>query len=387
MHTPSRASVVRATSSLALAFFAAGLAGSLAPSPVRAQAAAEKEKKEKKDKKEKGDQPKESKDPKGETEVPALFRSESPLALTFRTNIKQIKRDKGEESPWRWASLSYKDSSGKAVEVPVRVRTRGIWRLKHCEFPPIRLNFAGKDTKNTVFDGVDKPKLVNFCRDNDQYEQYMLQEAQLYRIYQLLTPISHRVRVARISYVDSASGKSDAERYAMIVEDPDQLANRLMAKPVKTKGAGAADMEPKELALAYMFLYFIGNLDFSFNGLHNTELLGTMDGRILPVAYDFDYAGAVNASYAVPPPNYNVPNVRTRKFLAYCEISPEFPGAVNRLVEKKEAIYALYQDEIGKLMSPSVVRETLRYFDDFYDMVRSQQDAERNIFRNCIKPH
>jgi len=96
---------------------------------------------------------------------------------------------------------------------------------------------------------------------------------------------------------------------------------------------------------------------------------------------------SVNATYAVPPPNYNVPNVRTRKFLAYCEISPEFPGAVNRLIEKKDAIYALYRDEIGKLMSPSVVRATLEYFDDFYDQVKSQNDAERNIFRNCIKPH
>jgi hypothetical protein len=215
----------------------------------------------------------------------------------------------------------------------------------------------------------------------------MLQEAQLYRIYQLLTPISHRVRVVRLTYLDSASGKKEAERYAMIVEDPDQLANRLLSKPIKQKGASPADMEPKELALAYMFLYFIGNLDFSFNGLHNTELLGTMDGRILPVAYDFDYAGAVNASYAVPPPNYGVPNVRTRKFLASCEISPEFPGAVNRLVEKKDAIYALYHDEIGKLMSPSIVRETLEYFDDFYDQVKSQNDAERNIFRKCIKPN
>jgi len=381
MHTHTRASALRALSALAFALVGAELVGSLAPSPARAQAAAEK------DKKDKSDKPKEPKDPKGEKEVPALFTSETPLALTFRTNIKQIRRDKGENAPWRWASLSYKDSSGKAIDVPARIRTRGIWRLKHCDFPPIRLNFAGKDTKSTVFDGVDKPKLVNYCRDNDQYEQYMLQEAQLYRIYQLLTPISHRVRVARISYVDSASGKSDAERYAMIIEDPDQLANRLMAKPVKTKGAGAADMEPKELALAYMFLYFIGNLDFSFNGLHNTELLGTMDGRILPVAYDFDYAGAVNATYAVPPPNYNVPNVRTRKFLAYCEISPEFPGAVNRLIEKKDAIYALYRDEIGKLMSPSVVRATLEYFDDFYDQVKSQNDAEHNIFRNCIKPH
>jgi hypothetical protein len=378
MHSHTRTTALRALAPLAL-LLGAALAGSLAPAPAHAQA-----EKDKADKGKKSDEPKQ---PKGEKEVPVFYRSETPLAVTFRTNIKQIRRDKGDTPPWRWASLTYNDSAGKPVDVPARVRVRGIWRLKHCEFPPIRLNFAGKDTKNTVFDGLDKPKLVNYCRDNDQYEQYMLQEAQLYRIYQLLTPISHRVRVVRLTYLDSASGKKEAERYAMIVEDPDQLANRLLAKPIKQKGASPADMEPKELALAYMFLYFIGNLDFSFNGLHNTELLGTMDGRILPVAYDFDYAGAVNASYAVPPPNYGVPNVRTRKFLASCEISPEFPGAVNRLVEKKDAIYALYHDEIGKLMSPSIVRETLEYFDDFYDQVKSQNDAERNVFRKCIKPN
>jgi len=76
-------------STLALALVGAGLVGSLAASPARAQAAAEK------DKKEKSDKPKEPKDPKGEKEVPALFTSETPLALTFRTNIKQIRRDKG----------------------------------------------------------------------------------------------------------------------------------------------------------------------------------------------------------------------------------------------------------------------------------------------------
>ena len=73
--------------------------------------------------------------------------------------------------------------------------------------------------------------------------------------------------------------------------------------------------------------------------------------------------------------------------MAYCEISSEFPGAVARLVEKKDAIYALYRDEIGKLMSPNVVRETLGYFDEFYDRVRTPQEAEKNVFRNCIKPN
>jgi hypothetical protein len=378
MHSHTRTTALRALAPLAL-LLGAALAGSLAPAPAHAQA-----EKDKADKGKKSDEPKQ---PKGEKEVPVFYRSETPLAVTFRTNIKQIRRDKSDNPPWRWASLTYTDSAGKQIDVPARVRVRGIWRLKHCEFPPIRLNFAGKDTKNTVFDGLDKPKLVNYCRDNDQYEQYMLQEAQLYRIYQLLTPISHRVRVARFTYLDSASGKKEAERYAMIVEDPDQLANRLLAKPIKQKGASPADMEAKELALAYMFLYFIGNLDFSFNGLHNTELLGTMDGRILPVVYDFDYAGAVNASYAVPPPNYGVPNVRTRKFLASCELASDFPGAVAKMIEKKDAIYALYSDEVGKLMSPNVVKETLRYFDEFYDRVRTPQEAEKNVFRNCIKPN
>ena len=381
MHKLTRKTVLRALAPLAL-LCGATLVGSLTPTSAHAQEG----EKAKGDKKKSGE-PKEAKEPKGEKEVPVLYRSETPLAITFRTNIKQIRRDKGDTPPWRWASLTYNDSAGKPVDVPARVRVRGIWRLKHCEFPPIRLNFAGKDTKNTVFDGLDKPKLVNYCRDNDQYEQYMLQEAQLYRIYQLLTPNSHRVRVVRLTYLDSASGKKEAERYAMIVEDPDQLANRLLAKPIKQKGASALDMEPKELALAYMFLYFIGNLDFSFNGLHNTELLGTTDGRILPVVYDFDYSGAVNTSYAVPPPNYGVPNVRTRKFMASCEIASEFPSAVARMQEKKEAIYALYHDEIGKLMSPNIVKETLGYFDEFYDRVRTPQEAEKNVFRNCIKPN
>ena len=362
---------------LALTLLTGALAASLVPGWAAAQAAPAKDAKDAK--------PKEEKVPTGEKQVPVLFTSEAPIPVTFRVNMKQIRRDKGENAPWRWGSLSYQDSAGKSVEVPLRVRTRGIWRLKHCEFPPIRFNFAGKDTKGTIFEGVDKPKLVNYCKDTDQYEQYMVQEAQLYRIYQLLTPVSHRVRVVKLAYVDSASGKRDAERVAMLVEDPDQLANRLLAKPVKVKGAGPSDIEMKEFALAYMFLYFIGNLDFSFNGLHNTELFGTTDGRVLPVAYDFDYSGAVNATYAVPPPNYNVPNVRTRKFLAYCELAPEFPAAVARLVEQKEAIYALYRDEVGKLLNPSVVKSTLEYFDDFYDQVRTPQDAERNIFRKCVR--
>ena len=93
----------------------------------------------------------------------------------------------------------------------------------------------------------------------------------------------------------------------------------------------------------------------------------------------------MNATYAVPPPNYNVPNVRTRKFLGSCELASEFPSAVATLVEKKDAIYALYRDEVGQLLRPHIVKSTLEYFDDFYEQVRTPQDAERNIFRKCVR--
>jgi hypothetical protein len=329
--------------------------------------------------------PKEPKQPKAETRVPPLFQSSAPLTMTFTTNLKQIRRDPAENPPWRWASVTYQDSANKAATMPIKARVRGIWRLKNCQFPPIRWDFSDKASKNTLFDDLEKPKLVNYCRDTDQFDQYILQEAQLYRVYQQLTPVSHRVRVVRMSYVDSASGKRDAERWAIIVEDPGQLANRNLAQITKVKGAGPADLDQEQLALAYLFQYFIGNLDFSFNGLHNTELLTAVDGRVLPVAYDFDYAGAVNTSYAVPPQNYNVPNVRTRKFMGYCEIAGEYPNALAKFIAKKEAIYALYADTVGKLMKPDVVKRTLEYFDDFYNDVRTPKDAERNIFSKCIR--
>jgi hypothetical protein len=332
--------------------------------------------------------PKAEKKPKtpGEKRVPPFFQSETPIALTFTTNIRQIRRDKSETAPWREATLSYQDSAGKAVVVPLKARTRGIWRLRQCNFPPIRLNFADKTSKQTLFDDLERPKLVNFCRDTDQYEHYILQEAQLYRIYQLLTPVSHRVRLAKMAYIDSASGKREAERYAIIVEDPDQLANRLSAQIIKAKGASVADFEAPNLALAYLFEYFIGNVDFSFNGLHNTELLGTLDGRILPVAYDFDFAGAVNTSYATPPQDFQMRNVRQRKFMGPCGVAAEYPGALAIFQQKKDAIYALYKDEVGRLLPPKIVKETLEYFDEFYEATSTPERATRNVFNNCIRP-
>jgi hypothetical protein len=174
---------------------------------------------------------------------PTFFDTEAPLTLALTANLKVLRGDKEQEVPWRPATISYAGSESAPVNVPLRVRTRGIWRLKTCEFPPLRLNFSTENAKGTLFQGLDKPKLVSYCRNNSRFEQYVLQELQLYRIYQLLTPVSHKVRLVRLAYTDSAKRTVETTRYAILLEEPNAVAARLGAKVFEQKGAMPGDLD------------------------------------------------------------------------------------------------------------------------------------------------
>jgi hypothetical protein len=318
------------------------------------------------------------------SKVSRFFQSETPVVATLTLNIKQITHDKGDDTPWRAATLSYSGSDGARVTVPLRVRTRGIWRLKTCEFPPLRLNFTSEAVKKTIFHGLDKPKLVNYCRNSDLYEQYLLQEFQLYRVYRLLTPASHAVRLLKLSYVDSASGKTEATRYAFIEEDPDALAARMSGKILKIKGAGPDDFNPYSSALVGVFQYMIGNTDFALNALHNAELLGKSNGEYVPVVYDFDFSGAVNARYATVDPKLSVKRVRDRLYRGFCVPADVYPKVFAVFDAKREAIAGLYRDSLGTLLRPDVVKETLGYFDDFYKTIGDPRSAKAEIMDQCL---
>lgn len=322
--------------------------------------------------------------PHDSEKVAKFFREIEPLPVTLVTNIKRIRGDKNANAPYRAAVLKYKDDDGKEVAVPARIRTRGIWRLKQCEFPPLRINFKNDDTKHTVFKGLDKPKLVNYCHDDDTHEQYVLQELQLYRVYRLLTPASHAVRLMRMTYQDSASGKVLTTRYAFIEEEPDAVAARMDGKMLKISGAGPADLDPYQDALVGVFQYFIGNTDFALAALHNAELLGRNNGDYLPVVYDFDFAGAVNTRYATPDPRLRIGNVRERLYRGYCVPDEEYPKVFALFNATKDSIYGLYHDAVGKLLKPDVVKSTLEYYDDFYKTINDPRAAKRQIMDACL---
>lgn len=313
-----------------------------------------------------------------------FFDVEDPLPLTLTANFSRLQRDKGEKVPWRAATVAYPGPDGRPVTVPVTVRTRGFFRLKECAFPPLRLNFGRKAAAGTVFQGLDKPKVVNYCRDNDRFEEYVLQELQLYRIHALLTPFSHKTRLVRTTYVDSASGKIQTTRYAFILEEPKALAERVGGAIVEEKGATAGDFEPYNAALVGVFQYFIGNPDWSAAHLHNAEIVRDTLFRNILVPYDFDFAGAVNTLYAVPDSLLPIKSVRERLFRGHCAPADVYARVFALFNEKKGAIYALYGDQIGRLLRPGTVKETLAYFDGFYRTINSPRLAQREIVDACL---
>ena len=324
-----------------------------------------------------------SKPSKKKTKI-AFFDNQAPVDVTITVNIRQLQRDKGDSVPWRSATLTSTGADGVARTIPIKMRTRGMWRLKKCDYPPIRLNFARNIVKGTEFEGLDKPKLVSFCRDTDTHEQYVLEEFQLYRVYNQLTSNSHRVRLIRLSYVDSASGKLAAKRYAFIEEEADALAKRVGGKIIKDKGARADDMDDYSMALYGLFQFMIGNTDISITQLHNAELLTLPTGLLIPVAYDFDFSGAINTTYATPEPKLQLEDVRMRRYRGYCVPDAQMDSAVAQFNLQKPAIRALYGDGLGKFITPRLRESVLEYFDEFYEIINNRRSLRSYVTDNCL---
>ena len=62
-------------------------------------------------------------------EAEPFYLSAAPLELKLTTNIGRIRSDKSDSAPWRSATISFVDTSGKQVSIATEIKTRGIWRL------------------------------------------------------------------------------------------------------------------------------------------------------------------------------------------------------------------------------------------------------------------
>jgi hypothetical protein len=319
-----------------------------------------------------------------DAQTPSLFDDESLLEITLSGDLTSLFKDREGEPQNFDIQLMYVDSEQKPVTIPLKSKTRGKFRrsMGHCEFPPIFLNFAKGSVKNTLFENQDKLKLVMPCKG----DKYVLNEYYAYKIYNLISDYSFKVKLLKINLQDSdPKAKQKDPFYAFLIEEEDLMAERNNMVPVKEELIRPEDLNPPEFLNMAIFQYMIANTDWSVQYRQNIKLVkDPITGRLVGVPYDFDHAGIVGAPYAKPAEQLEMVSVRERRYRGYCIEDMEVFNDVFELYQsKKEEIYSVYTS--SPYLDPKYAKSTLKYLDDFYKILSQPKYAKIEMQYPCLE--
>jgi hypothetical protein len=259
-------------------------------------------------------------------------------------------------------SLTLND--GNIINLSAKVSIRGKFRRQRCAFPPIRLNFKKKELEKLgLSKQPDDYKLVTHCLDSEDGENLVWKEYLVYQLYQILTDHSYRVKVFPIVYKDTGTG-NEIHNMAFLIEGNKELAERLDGELCDCLNAQANEIDPVLMEQMALFQYMIGNRDMEPRMLKNMKLIKrNAGGKMIPVAFDFDFAPFVHAPYAYP----QIVDKRKieRIYLGFEENRSYMEDVFNTFLDKKEAFITLIQD--FELLPNNEKRKCLNYIKAFYD--------------------
>lgn len=326
-----------------------------------------------------------------------LFSAPETLTLRLTGPFRDLFRMRDRDSrEWLDATLTHVSDAGDSTAFPVRISTRGRFRLQRqvCQFPPIRVDFGAEAVAGTLFQGQNRLKLVTHCQDRrDEYEQIGLQEHLIYRLYNLFTERSFRTRLARITYTDTGTGRDLVTKYAFFIEADEEMAARNGWELLESVAVVPPSQHDEETLIRLaVFQYLIGNTDWSaFQAppgetqcCHNVRIIGSFAPPVFAVPYDFDWSGLINAPYARPNPILPIRSVRERLYRGICTSPERLDATLEEFRQRREAIYELIDGHEG--LADRRRADTRKFVDDFYAIIGDPRQVERRIVRDCQKP-
>jgi len=320
-----------------------------------------------------------------------LFQDDTVIRVVLTAPLSQAYAQRTQDAriyfPGQW---SYTNEDGTIQRLDVGIRTRGVFRRETCRTPPLQLNFKKAQVKETLFAGQNKLKMVVPCLFGPGAKQNLILEYLAYQTFQILTDKSFGTRLVRLSYLDSDEKLAPWTDLVFVIEDDGDLAKRLDLKKIKVASNQFHQLESATTALAELFQFLIANNDYSVLAAregdaccHNTEILASKDDADVrfPVPYDFDFSGLVNAPYAAPPERLPITSVRSRYFRGLCQSREVLDHAIAEVQSKRDEITALFENTTE--LSANRRKRTLKFIDDFFEILNSPERIEEEIIGLC----
>jgi hypothetical protein len=314
----------------------------------------------------------------------SLFESDELLKMTLRLDITNLERTKAMEES-QDADLTYFTTQTDSVNKKIQLKARGNIRRAICDFPPISLNFRVKDSVGGVFKGIDKIKMVSYCKIG--YQELVLREYLIYKLFNALTDYSFRVRLLEVTFINTHKKSKTLKEYCFLIEPLKLLEKRKNIFEVNSVRLTQNYIKPKFMDRVAIFNYMIGNTDWSVPIQHNVKIFSEFNaggpslGIVVP--FDFDYSGLVDASYAVPFEQLPIKSVRDRLYLGICRDKSEIENSIRDFAAKKEEFYRIIHD--FPYLKEKSKKQMINYLDGFYARFDKKNNVISDMLNTCIK--
>lgn len=315
-----------------------------------------------------------------------LFSDNTPLKTELRFDVKKFIKTKYKDE-YLPATMSIIPAEGDTLTTDIRLKARGEFRRRYCSFPPIKLNFKGSELESGPFSDLSTLKLVNSCRYQTLYQDYIFREYLVYELFQLFSPLSFKARLLDITYIDSEGKREPLQKYGFVIEHVEHMAARNNAFELDPPRISMEMTDRKQLLIISFFNYMIGNADWHVGSLHNVKIIKSRefiaDEQPSVVPYDFDYSGIVNTTYAVPPEDLGFSDIRQRFYKGPCFTENEGQAVADLFLSKKEAVLSIYRD--SPWLDNRYKNETIEYLEEFYETISSSRSIKNYMLSTCIE--
>ncbi len=312
-----------------------------------------------------------------------LFSAEDPLYLTLKFDVEAFKKTKHQDV-YHNAEMTNEVSDDSQLTNSVQVKARGTIRRKICNLPPILLNIGNSGIKADSLQDVLRMNMVVRCKNAAQYGPYVLREYLVYKIYNIITPLSYRVRLVRLTIIDTGKGNEVTEDWAFLQEPDELMTLRLNSIMIKNDVLSMNNVNPEIINSLSMFQYMIGNGDYSVTGQHNLKILALKEygpTGFISVPYDFDYSGLVNTDYAVPSESLGTTSIRERYYLGPCRPKQVHEETIQELAQFEDEIMEYIKD--FEYLDEEEKVDMIEYLDSYFKDSKESWFIDRKITPTC----
>ncbi|MDC6350491.1 hypothetical protein PP178_02930 [Zeaxanthinibacter sp. PT1] len=311
--------------------------------------------------------------------ITPLFTQTTPMRVKLSYSNRLIKNLKTRK--YLPIKIFYQDEERGWKKLNAKIRARGKYRRLNCYFTPIKLKIR---ELNNVFKSSTHLKLVLPCKQEKDANDNVIKEYLAYKLYEHISPYHFKTRLISLEYEEIRRKKTKHHKLAgFFIEHHKNLAKRLDCR-VLERFVHPLEQESLTAIRNAIFHYMIGNTDYSTAYKHNQKLL-FHNKNTIPVPYDFDMSGFVNASYAVvseiPGEEINIKTVKERRYRGFKRNPQLFEKVRLEFLKSKSQLIQIVQDHKIYFEHPQEYRETLKYLEDFYEIIENEKRFKRNIIQ------